>query len=655
MPADQQLQVTGGVTQALLAALDQIHQAITARMVGPDGKPSGTAVYMHLPVGQPIDPSMYSFPWTPAGGSSAPGASTDSRFAPAAPAAPPAPEGTTPAAALAATPPQPDAQLQHAIQSAFNTSQRVDNMLMVTKNGIASSWPDRKVSFAYQTALAGMQAEPAPPPTPEVQARIDAAKKTLFVFDAEGNMTGYTRKYEIYNHNRKAWEDAVSAYASAHAAAMTDPAQGQVWPVISAKFQGAVDRAWNDLHAMGAKEIEDAIATTQSIGGSAAATFIAQARKLFEGYSLGLSGAVAAKVPWSYIDPVSWWDHTNKSFGVNSVDATSSSFNSSAAGGSNQFSRSYYDNYASATSGGVGFSAGLLSIGANASHSDSSSTSGTHADSASRSNFSDVSSTATVKFEWFLASIERPWLLGDLFHMDGWYIVGKKKGCISDGTVDGQIPPAGSDKLLPMVPKGFIVVRNVKITADNWGNAGDAFQKAVSDSTDSTSAESTSYGGSVGYFGIGGKVQRSSSESHGVFEAKSSSDYGWSFHRDGQGGTLEILGGQIVGWVGEIQALAPKVDAPETAETDSGDAAGPDAEKKDAGGAAAPATPAAPAAAEGAVAPATPAAPAAPAPDGAAPAAPASPVPAPTTPPAPAAPLTGDPGVGGASSPTPNP
>lgn len=72
MPVDQQLQVTGGVTQALLAALDQVHSAITARMVGPDGKPSGTAVYMHLPVGHPIDPSMYSYPWTPAGGSSAP-------------------------------------------------------------------------------------------------------------------------------------------------------------------------------------------------------------------------------------------------------------------------------------------------------------------------------------------------------------------------------------------------------------------------------------------------------------------------------------------------------------------------------------------------------------------------------------------------------
>ncbi|MER5278573.1 hypothetical protein ABT025_22880 [Streptomyces sp. NPDC002809] len=560
MSVDSQLQVNGGVTQALIDALDQIHDAVTARMVGPDGKPSGSAIYMHLPVGYPVDPTMYSFAWTPAGGATSAAVSSDGRFAPAAPAAPAAPEATTPAAALAATPPTPDPQLQHSLQAAAFTSNLVDEMLMITKDGIAVSWPDRKVSFAYKSALVGMQAEPVPPPSPEVQARIDAARKTLFTLDADGNMTGYSRKHEIYNQNRKSYEDAVSAFASAFAAATADPAQGQVWPVTSVKYKGAVDKARADLAAMGGQEVEDAIATTQSIGGSAAASFIAQARTMFDSYQLGLAGAVAVNVPYSYIDPISWWDRKNKDFGVVGVHTDSSSVSKAAAGGSKSFGRSYYDSSSSSTSGSVGYSIGFFGASADASHSESSASSGMHTDSATWSSFHDETSNATVDFEWFMATIRRPWMLGDLFHMDGWHIVGKEKGCISDGTVDGQ--SGKTDKMLPMVPKGFVVVRNVKISADNWGAAGDAFQKAVADASSNTSTSSTSFGGSAGYLGIGGSVQHSEGESHGVFESSSGSDYGWNFHSEGQRGTLEIHGSQIVGWVGEITPPSPMVDAP---------------------------------------------------------------------------------------------
>ncbi|MGW0137364.1 hypothetical protein [Streptomyces calvus] len=610
MSTQTELQASGGVTQALVAALDQIHSAITARMVGPDGKPSGTAVYMHLPVGYPIDPTMYSFPWTPAGGSTSAAVTSDGRFAPATPAAEPAAAATTPAAALAAVPPKPDPQLQHSLQAAAFTSNLVDEMLMVTKNGIAVAWPNRKVSFAYKTALVGMQAEEVPPPSPEIQARIDAAKKTLFTFDADGNMTGYSRKYEIYNKNRKAYEDAVSDFANAFAAATTDPVQGQSWPVTSAKYKGAVDRARADLFAMGGQEVEDAIATTQSIGSSAAASFIAQARTLFDSYQLGLAGAVAVNVPYSYIDPSSWWDRKNKDFGTVEVHVESSRLTSGTAGGSTSFGRSFYDNSSSSTSGSVGYGIGFFGASANASHAKSSAVSGMHTDSASWSSFRDETSNATVDFEWFMATIRRPWMLGDLFHMDGWHIVGKPKGCISDGTVDGQLPPAGTDKLLPMVPKGFVVIRNVKISADNWGAAGDSFQKAVADASSNTSSSSTSFGGSVGYMGLGGSVQHSESESHGVFESSSSSGHGWNFHREGQRGTLEIHGSQIVGWVGEITPLAPKVDAPqsEKPKDTSGGQAAPAAPASTPTPAPAPAAPATPPAAGTPSAPAAPAA-----------------------------------------------
>ena len=197
---------------------------------------------------------------------------------------------------------------------------------------------------------------------------------------------------------------------------------------------------------------------------------------------------------------------------------------------------------------------------ANAAHSSASHDDGSNADQSSWQRFEDHSSSATVSFEWFMASIERPWLLGDLFHMDGWYLAGQKKNAISDGTIQGQLGDV--PKLLPMIPKGFLIIRNVKITSDSWGSMGDSFQNAVDSSSGHTDSSSTSYGGSVGWMGIGGSAQHSQSDSGGAFTSQHDSSHGWSFSKNGQGGTLEMLGSQIVGWVGQIQPASPRKDDP---------------------------------------------------------------------------------------------
>ncbi len=373
-----QLKITGGITQALLEALNQLHAAVAAQLVNPDGTPSGTAVYMHLPIGQPIDPKMYVNPWTPAIGSGYGAVSNSGGFAAPPPA--PAPAGTpaTPAGQLAAMP-TPDPKLQVAINSAFNTAQRVDNMLMVTNKGVAVAWPQRTVSIEYFTALSGMQAEPIPEPSADIKKRIADAQKTLYLMDADGNFTGYTPRYTAYRHNQKALADARSEFALAYSQAMADPVQGQAWPVTSAKYQNAVDQAYNDLRDMGGQEIEDAIATLQSIGGSAAAALIAKARKLYDDYSVGLAGAVATKVPWSYIDPVSWWDHTNKDFGVMQITAKSEQYQANGGGGQHSFGHSFYNDQSSSTGGSAGFSFCGFGASANASHTDTSHNDGSNA------------------------------------------------------------------------------------------------------------------------------------------------------------------------------------------------------------------------------------------------------------------------------------
>jgi hypothetical protein len=560
MAIDAELQNAGGVTKATLAALEQIHKAITAAFANPDGSPSGSAVYMHLPMGYPIDPKMYAHPWTPAGGSSDASVSNTGAFAQPAPAPAADATGVTPAAALAAQAAAAATVNQQSQQAAYFTARLVDNMLMVTDKGVARAWPEHRVSLQYWTALQGMQAEPVSPPTPEVQARIDAARKLLYTFDDAGNMTGYTKKYDFYRANYKKWQDAVAAFADGYAAASADPIAGGAWPVKGGKLQTDVDNAKNDLVAMGKDEIEQALNTLHTVGGSAAAALIAQAKNLYDSYNVNLAGAIAVKLPWSYINPLSWWDHTNNDFGVIRVKATTQEFAASGAAGSDSFSSSYYHNTSESTGGSAGVNIGFFSFGANASHSESTADWGSNSRSSSWSNYKDESSSATIAFEYFLATIERPWLVGDILHMDGWYYVDHEKGSISDGTVEGQLD--NDAKILPMIPKAFVVIRNVSITADHWGDAGSAFQNAQSSSTGHTDSESTSFGGSVGYFGIGGSASHSSSDASGAFSSQGSTNSGWSFESNAQGGTLKLLGSQIIGWIGEVQPLSPKVDAP---------------------------------------------------------------------------------------------
>lgn len=557
---DDQLQVSGGITQALLDALDQIHTAVTAHLTNPDGTPSGSAVYMHMPVGHPVDPKMYVNPWTPAGSAAYAAVSDDGKFAtPTPPPAPAAGAAATPAGQLAATPPTADPKLQLAISSAFNTSRLVDDMLMVTDKGVAVSWPQRTVSIEYFTVLAGMQAEPVPEPSAEIKQRIADAEHVLYTMDDTGNYTGYTPLYSAYRHNQKELADARSAYALAYAQAMTDPAAGQAWPVTSSSYQSAVDQAYNDLKDMGGQRVDDAIATLQSVGGSAAAALIAKARKMYDDYSIGLAGSVAEKVPWSYIDPVSWCDPHNEDFGVMQVKASSSRYQASGSSQQHAFGDSFYRNSASSTSGSVGFRF-VLDLSANAGHSEESHDSGgSHTSSGSSTN-QDASSSASIEFEWFLASIERPWLLGDLFHMQGWYLAGGKKDSISDGTITGQIDKP--DRLLPMIPKGFVIVRNVTITADSWGTLGTQLQQASDSTTGHTDASSTTYGGSVGWFGIGGSLSHSDSDSSGAFSNQADSSSSWSFEQTATGGTLKLNGAQIVGWIGQIQPASPYRDDP---------------------------------------------------------------------------------------------
>jgi hypothetical protein len=176
MPDAVQLGSAGGITKSLLNTLDQIENQVAASLVGPDGKPSGTAIHMHMPIGYPVDPKMFADAWGPAGGDSAASFSTDGAFnAPAKPTASASPPAGPPGS-IYPPPAKPDPQLEKSIQAAFFTSRLVDQMLTVTRNGVAVAWPDRNASVEYFTIIEGMQPIDQTPPAQAVSDAVAAAQ-----------------------------------------------------------------------------------------------------------------------------------------------------------------------------------------------------------------------------------------------------------------------------------------------------------------------------------------------------------------------------------------------------------------------------------------------------------------------------------------------
>jgi hypothetical protein len=520
---------------------------------------------MHMPMGYPVDPKMFANPWTPGGGDSS--ASFDHEGSFVQPAAQPAAPGATatdgkgPAGAVFPPPkPKPDQQLEQSIQNAMFTSALVDNMLEVTQKGVAAAWPERRVSIEYFTILEGIQPLQTGEPEKAVLDAVKAAQELLFLRDDKGNFVGYTQLYAQYRRNRTAWADAVAAQAAAFARAMSDPVEGQVWAVESATYHNKVKQAADDFRSMGQREVEDALNTIATVGQNAVKALAAMARDLWDAYNIQLGGAISVNVPWSYISPISWWDHTDNSFGVQQITASSSAFETTGGAGASNFSNNWWNEQSSSTSGSAGISVGFASASANASHSESSNAFADHSGRASWSHHADKSSSATVTCEYFLATIERPWLLGDLFNIEGWYLVGQRKNSISDGTIVNQV--GDHAKLLPMIPKAFVIMRNVTITADDWGDAGDAFDNAQQDSSGSGQSSANSFGASVSYLCYDASIQHNDQQASGAFGASGSSNSGFSFSRSGNGGTLKLMGSQIIGWIGEIQPAAPKIAAP---------------------------------------------------------------------------------------------
>ncbi len=555
-----QLSNVGSITKALLDALDQIENQVASSQIGPDGKPLGSAIYMHMPTGYPIDPKMFANPWTPAGGDSSSQFSNEGAFsAPAQAASSTPPAG--PPGSVYPPPAKPDPQMEASIQAAYFTSKLVDQMLEVTKNGVATAWPDRNASVEYFTVVKGMQPMDKSTPAQAVLDKVAAAQDLLYLKDANGNRIGYTPLYAQFRRNQQAWTDAIAAQASAYAQAMADPVAGQVWPIVANSYATKVTAALNDFNGMGRQQVQDALDTIATQGESAITALAAMAHQMYDAYQVQLAGGISASVPWSYISPTSWWDYTDESFGVQKITGTSQAHDARTSSGTGSFASNWQRQQSESNSGSGGFDVGFYSASVSGSHADASNAFANNANQFNWTSHQDNSSSASVTLEYFIATIERPWFLGDLFNLKGWYLVGQRANSISDGTVANQI----GDKcpaILPMLPKAFLIVRNVKITCDDWGDFGTTFNQAAQASQGSGQSSSNQVAVSGGYLFMKASAQHQDQQSSGAFGSQQTSS-GFTFNADGKkGGTLELLGSQIAGWIGQIQPAAPLMDDP---------------------------------------------------------------------------------------------
>jgi hypothetical protein len=541
---DASIHATGELAGALQDMLRQmIGNIIGAPSQDKEGRPLRDVCYMQMPLGLPINPRDFFNPWAPEGRDTSGDIQDDGKQA-----------------ASSAQNATPDGKLTQSLRAARRTAQVVDQMLRVTGDGTYRPFnASQTISSAYEAVVTKGQGIPAPPLPDDIQKRVDEAQQILYVFDDAGVIKGKTKAYKTYQSLKLAYADAQAEYANAFAAAMSDSSLGQVWPVASKSKQAAVDNAYDDWRSSDADKIENALDTINSVGGSIGEHFLSKARNLYDAWSLGLAGAVAAKIPYSEVLPSNWYDPTAQDNGFTQLKASASAFQSYSASQSSQFASSWYSGQSSSTGGSAGGMVFGITFGGSAEHSDSSQQSGSNSSGSESHQFSSSMSGVEISFEYGLCNIYRPWLLSELFVIDGWYLPNEKDKVVSDGTVAGQTSEDDAH-LLPMIPTQFLVVRNVKIKAKGWGRAGTVMSQYCQNAQRQDQSSSTSVSGGAGFMFLGGTVSHDNADWSGDESESSSASGSWFFSGNDKDGELSINGCQIVGWVGEIIPVSPKVD-----------------------------------------------------------------------------------------------
>ena len=537
----------GALQKALLSALDQMGAAVGSVL-----QASKDMVFLHQSPGIPVDPKEFENPWTPEGGDvyALMASGGEIKIPPV--TRQPAP--TEPSSAEPSKKPQPlpppDPNAEAAVNSAVNTAHLANQSLQIGTD--IASYGLGTVADAWGAIQVGVTAKPAPP-LPASQ--VDAIKKANDILYVRPGVP--TQGFRDFRKARETVTGLIGAKAVAFVAAMGDPVTAAAWPlgqgkVFDQQIQDAeTDRDAIDLSA-GPMPYSDAETFLRAQGRdivTAAVDAVHQRWGLF-----GQSSAAVGQFAFTSIEPPSWCLSTDDSFGAMEISVSDSTYDSASSTMFSDFSSSYYRASSQSDSGGVGIVYGPFSATADVGYSTASSAGGFSTGASGGATGWDRSSSATVTGEFFLASIDRPWLYEEIFRISsGWHIKDRPANYLSDGT-----NTAGNNKnWMPALPVQMLVARNISITCDDWGEFHSFATRYAASAESQSKKSATSFGGSVGAFGLGGTYNHQDSSADGSDFSQDDGSSSWSFQSSDSRGTLTIHGTQILGWIARILPASP--------------------------------------------------------------------------------------------------
>jgi hypothetical protein len=479
-----------------------IYEELKNRMLGvSDRNPKGMKgiLVSFLPSGEPVNSKDFKHPWKP-------NMTSPNKVQP-----PPLP-GEDPAI--------PDtSDIAKRYESLSNTCTLVDNKIRLNEiyQAIENS---STVSQTWELIINAANVIPMDPAQEAFQKRqfkkyFPRLRKTKIDEDGE-EVEVDTKEYKAYKQYSDKYDDALQDYATDYMIAMSNRQTAQLWGIMGKKSLRKVDRAWDEWTTLGSKaHIEEAIDNLAAMGSDASAHMIAAAKKKFEAYSIATQGVIPVTSKYVRLFPSNWYEEDAGGW-------TEYEYEWSKETTDTEVSKTSF-----AASGGV--SVGFWSAKANAKF-----------DKREEHNDKKVNKMS-ISLSYATVTIDRPWLDTLLFDLGNWFLVGNhKKGAISTGKMDQVFPGTGADTWLPIIPKKFIVIRNLEITSQELVNHFKSLKKEVG------------AGGSVGYgpFKLSGSYSHSKNTSH--------------FEAEAEGETLRIKGTQIIGWVSHLVQMSPKIDSPKT-------------------------------------------------------------------------------------------
>ncbi|MGT2477599.1 hypothetical protein [Paraburkholderia terrae] len=536
-------------------AVDLLSEIISyikqSRPTRTDDKATVGFVYSQLRVGQMISPHDFAAAWSPIAG--APSQNGGAQQPPA---------GLDPSAAATAAASAAAENVKRAMNATFNTEQLVNTMLLVTDNGTFETYSGggRHLSFAYGEILNAMEAPPAPPRSADDQKRIDEANKLLWQEDKTP-----TPLYSTYRKNQIAYATAKANYVVTSNRLLADPAQSEVAPMLLDPYDAAVRQAYDQWKAQGADDVEAALATVESLGVPLEQGAIADARRLMDAWSIPVPNVPGAKEPYSYVLPSEWAAFDVDSIGWTQLSLSQSDYAAHYASNQYQVNSGSWRGSAESSSGDVG--ASICGFGFNGSYSEQDSSNQCESSGSSQTygQFRNDARNLTIDLEYGLCEIVRPWLITDLFRLKHWYLKGEKSNTISTGTIADQA--FKQDALLPMIPTHFLVIRNVKISSQEWHSDGETLSRCFNRGEGSNEQHSSSVSGraEVPVFGplcLDAGASHSESGYDGQYQDESGRSYSSDYKAHFDGESLTIRGAQIVAWLSEVMPACPPMDDP---------------------------------------------------------------------------------------------